>query len=133
MLATMVQGLDPFLRAATDTLISVSQTAAVEVGCLEDFADVIASHVSYHYSRSAHASDPEILIDQHILMRINIHISEHIAENILIEHLAALVHTSPSHFACTLRKAPVPHSFSSDDGGADARQIDAVFEPGAAR
>ncbi|WP_429260627.1 hypothetical protein [Paraburkholderia sp. GAS334] len=77
----------------------------MEVGCLEDFADVIASHVSYHYSRSAHASDPEILIDQHILMRINIHISEHIAENIQVEHLAALVHTSPSHFACTFKKA----------------------------
>lgn len=99
------QAWDPFLRAAADTLILLSQTAAVEVGCLDAFVDAIALHISYHYSRNAHASDPEIPIDQQKLMRINIYISEHIAENIQVEHLAALVHMSPSHFARTFKKA----------------------------
>jgi AraC family transcriptional regulator len=99
------QAWDPFLRSAADTLISLSQTAAVEVGCLEAFADAIALHVSFHYSRNAHASDPEVSIDQQKLARINIYISEHIAENIQVGHLAALVHMSQSHFARAFKKA----------------------------
>jgi AraC-like DNA-binding protein len=99
------QAWDPFLRAAADTLISLSQTAAVEAVCLEAFADAIALHVSYHYSRNAHASDPEVPIEQQKLARIDIYISEHIAESIRVEHLAALVHMSPSHFARAFKKA----------------------------
>jgi AraC family transcriptional regulator len=99
------QAWDPFLRAAADTLISLSQTAAVEVGCLEAFADAIALHISYHYSRNTHASDPEVPIEQQKLARIDIYISEHITENIRVEHLAALVHMSPSHFARAFKKA----------------------------
>ncbi|QYD67020.1 AraC family transcriptional regulator [Paraburkholderia edwinii] len=98
------QAWDPFLRAAADTLMSLSQTAAVDAGCLESFADAIALHVSYHYSRNARASDPEVPIDQQKLARINIYIAEHIAENIQVEHLAALVHMSQSHFARAFKK-----------------------------
>jgi AraC family transcriptional regulator len=99
------QAWDPFLRGAADTLISLSQTATAETSCLEAFADAIALHVSYRYSRSAHASDPEVPLDQQKLARINIYITEHIAENIQVEHLAALVHMSQSHFARAFKKA----------------------------
>jgi hypothetical protein len=123
------QAWDPFLRAAADTLISLSQTAAVEVGCLEAFADAIALHVSYHYSRNAHASAPEIPIDQQKLMRINIYI----AENIQVEHLAAGAYESVALRACIQESHRFPTSFSSDDGAPDARQMDAVFESVSAR
>jgi AraC family transcriptional regulator len=99
------QAWDPYLRAAAGTLISLAQTAAVDVDCLDAFADAIALHVSYHYSRNAHASDPETPIDEQKLMRINIYISEHLAENIQVEQLAALVHMSSSHFARAFKKA----------------------------
>src|SRR5258706_8121995 len=99
------QAWDPFLREAASTLMSLAQTAVVESDCLDAFADAIALHVSYHYSRDVHASDRETPLTQQKLVLINAFISEHIAENIQVEQLAALVHMSPSHFARAFKKA----------------------------
>jgi transcriptional regulator GlxA family with amidase domain len=99
------QAWDPFLRAAADTLAALSRTPTAEAGCLESVADVIALYVSYRYSRNAHASDPEVAIDLQKLARINLYIAEHLSESIQVEHLAALVHMSKSHFARAFKKA----------------------------
>ncbi|MGF6853775.1 helix-turn-helix transcriptional regulator [Paraburkholderia sp. CI3] len=98
------QAWDPFLREAASTLILLAQTAFVEAGCLDGFADAIALHVSYHYSRDVHARVREAPLSQLKLMLINAFISEHIAENIQVEQLAARVHMSPSHFAHAFKK-----------------------------
>ena len=83
----------------------LAQTAVADVGCLDTFADAIALHVAYHYSRNVYASAREAPLSQQKLLLINAFISEHIAENIQVEQLAARVHMSPSHFARAFKKA----------------------------
>jgi AraC-like DNA-binding protein len=99
------QAWDPFLREAASTLMLLAQMAVVDVGCLDAFADAIALHVSYHYTRDVYARAREAPLSQQKLMLINVFISEHIAENIQVEQLAARVHMSPSHFARAFKKA----------------------------
>lgn len=104
-LALWIQAWDPFLREAASTLMSLAQTAVVEAACLDAFTDAIAVHVSYHYSRDIHARASEAALSQQELVLISAFISEHIAENIQVEQLAARVHMSPSHFARAFKKA----------------------------
>jgi transcriptional regulator GlxA family with amidase domain len=83
----------------------LAQTAVADVACLDAFADAIALHVTYHYTHDVFARAREAPLSQQKLMLINVFISEHIAENIQVEQLAARVHMSPSHFARAFKKA----------------------------
>lgn len=104
-LVLWLQAWDPFLREAASTLMLLAQTAVVDVGCLDVFADAITLHVAYHYTRDVSARAREAPLSQQKLLLINAFISEHIAENIQVEQLAARVHMSPSHFARAFKQA----------------------------
>jgi AraC family transcriptional regulator len=90
---------DPFLREAADTLTALHAGRSPEPMCLAAFADVFALHLARRYGHSTGTHDAGTRLTQSKLSAVNHFIHEHIAENIRIEDLAALVHTSPSHFA----------------------------------
>jgi transcriptional regulator GlxA family with amidase domain len=73
--------------------------------CLAAFAEVFALHLARRYGRNADKCDAGTSLTQPKLSVVEHFIREHIAESIQIEHLAALVHMSPSHFARAFKNA----------------------------
>jgi AraC family transcriptional regulator len=96
---------DPFLREAADTLTALHVGRSPDPMCLAAFAEVFALHLARRYGRNADKCDAGTSLTQPKLSVVEHFIREHIAESIQIEHLAALVHMSPSHFARAFKNA----------------------------
>lgn len=96
---------DPFLREAAVTLIALHVGGSPDPMCLTAFADVFALHLALRYGHNADKCDAGTSLSQPKLSVVEHFIREHIAESIQIEHLAALVHMSPSHFARAFKNA----------------------------
>ncbi|SOE87233.1 transcriptional regulator, AraC family [Burkholderia sp. YR290] len=91
---------DPFLREAADTLDALHHHAEfIDAACADAFADVISVHIALHYGHCAGASEPDMHLTRQMLTRIDAFVHEHIAETILVERLALLVHMGASNFA----------------------------------
>jgi len=90
---------DPFLREAVDTLGALHNADLVDAACADAFADVISVHIALRYGRGAGAAEPDTPLTRQMLTRIHVFVHEHIAETILVEQLAVLVHMSASNFA----------------------------------
>ncbi|CAG9253498.1 Transcriptional regulator, AraC family [Paraburkholderia caribensis] len=96
---------DPFLREAVDTLGALHDADLIDAACADAFADVISVHIVLRYGHCAGAAEPDTLLTRQMLTRIQVFIHEHIAENILVEQLAVLVHMSASNFAHVFKTA----------------------------
>lgn len=96
---------DPFLREAGDTLAALHASSSPNPRCLAAFAEVFALHLVHRYGHTADTSDTGTSLTQSKLTVVEGFIHEHIADNIQIEDLAALLHMSPSHFARVFKKA----------------------------
>jgi AraC-like DNA-binding protein len=96
---------DPFLREAAGTLTVLRSGNRFDPVCLASYADVIALHLACRYGRNADMGDAGTSLSQTKLSVVERFIHEHIAENIQIEHLAALLHMSASHFARAFKNA----------------------------
>jgi len=96
---------DPFLREAVDTLGALHDANLIDTACADAFADVISVHIALRYGHCAGAAEPDTLLTRQMLTRIQVFIHEHIAENILVEQLAVLVHMSASNFAHVFKTA----------------------------
>ncbi|WP_028208273.1 AraC family transcriptional regulator [Paraburkholderia nodosa] len=90
---------DPFLREAVDTLGALHDADLIDAACADAFADVISVHIALRYGHCAGAAEPDTLFTRQMLTRIQVFVHEHIAENILVDQLAVLVHMSASNFA----------------------------------
>ena len=93
------QAWDPFMREAADTLTAIHASSYPAPSILAAFADVFALHLMHRYGLTADTHDAGNSLSQSRLSVVEHFIHEHIADNILIEDLAALLHMSPSHFA----------------------------------
>jgi AraC family transcriptional regulator len=96
---------DPFLREAADTLTALHVGRSPNPKCLAAFADIFALHLARRYGHNADKCDAGTSLTQPKLSVVEHFIREHFAESIQIEHLAALVHMSPSHFARAFKNA----------------------------
>jgi len=96
---------DPFLREAAYTLSALYSGRSPDPICLAAFGDVIALHLACRYGRPADPRDTGTTLTHAKLSVVERFIHEHIAEHIQIEHLAALVHMSSSHFARAFKNA----------------------------
>jgi AraC-like DNA-binding protein len=96
---------DPFLREAADTLAALHAGRNPDPICLAAFGDVFALHLARRYGHNADTCDAGTSLTQPKLSVVEHFIREHIAENIPIEQLAALLHMSPSHFARAFKNA----------------------------
>jgi len=96
---------DPFLREAADTLTALHAGRSPDPLCLAAFADVFALHLARRYGHNADTRDAGTSLTQPQLSVVEHFIHEHIAETILIEQLAALLHMSASHFARAFKNA----------------------------
>ncbi len=90
---------DPFLREAADTLGALHHAELIDAACADAFADVISVHIALHYGHCAGAAEPDMPLTRQMLTRIQAFVHEHIAETILVEQLALLVHMGASNFA----------------------------------
>src|SRR3984885_11265403 len=90
---------DPFLREAADTLAALHHADLIDAACADAFADVISVRVALRYGHCAGAAEPDMPLTRRMLTRIQAFVDEHIAETILVEQLAVLVHISASNFA----------------------------------
>lgn len=90
---------DPFLREAVDTLGALHSADLIDAACADAFADVISVHIALRYGHCAGAAEPDKPLTRQMLTRIQVFVHEHIAETILVEQLAVLVHMSASTFA----------------------------------
>lgn len=96
---------DPFLREAGSTLTALHASSSPDVGCLTAFADVFALHLMQRYGHVADTRDTGTSLTPSKLSVVEHFIHEHIADNIQIEDLAALLHMSPSHFSRAFKNA----------------------------
>jgi AraC family transcriptional regulator len=90
---------DPFLREAADTLAALHHADLIDAVCADAFADVISVHIALRYGHCTGAAEPDMPVTRQMLTRIQAFVHEHIAEPILVEQLAVLVHMSTSNFA----------------------------------
>jgi len=104
---------DPFLREAANTLSALHSGRSPDPLCLAAFGDVIALHLARRYGRHADPHDTGTTLNHAKLSVVEHFIHEHLSENIQIEHLAALVHMSSSHFARSFKNATghAPHFY----------------------
>lgn len=104
---------DPFLREAADILITLHANIGPDPMCFAAFADVISLHLACRYGRNADTREAGTSLSQSKVSVVELFIHEHIAENIQVEHLAALLHMSPSHFAHAFKNATglAPHFY----------------------
>jgi AraC family transcriptional regulator len=104
---------DPFLRETVDTLGALHNADLIDAACADAFADVISVHIALRYGRCAGAAEPDTPLTRQMLTRIRVFIHEHIAETILVEQLAVLVHMSASNFARVFKAATgnAPHLY----------------------
>lgn len=96
---------DPFLREAVDTLGALHNADLIDAACADAFADVVSVHIALRYGHCAGAAEPDTPLTRQMLTRIQVFVHEHIAETILVEHLAVLVHMSASNFARVFKAA----------------------------
>lgn len=96
---------DPFLREAGDTLTALHASSWPDPSCLAAFADVFSLHLVHRYGHTANTSGAATSLRHAKLSVVEHFIHEHIADNIQIEDLAALLHMSPSHFARAFKNA----------------------------
>ena len=96
---------DPFLRETVDTLGALHNADLIDAACADAFADVISMHIALRYGHCAGSAQPDTPLTRRMLTRIHLFIHEHIAEAILVEQLAALVHMSASNFARVFKTA----------------------------
>ncbi|SEJ84664.1 helix-turn-helix transcriptional regulator [Achromobacter sp. NFACC18-2] len=104
---------DPFLRETADILTALHSGISPDPVCLAAFADVISLHLARRYGRHNDANEAGTSLSQLKLSAVEHFIHEHIAENIPIERLAALVNMSASHFAHAFKNATglTPHFY----------------------
>ncbi|WP_245253610.1 helix-turn-helix domain-containing protein [Paraburkholderia sp. LEh10] len=96
---------DPFLRETVDTLGALHNADLFDAACADAFADVISVHIALRYGNCTGAAEPDTPLTRQMLTRIQIFVHEHIAETILVEQLAVLVHMSASNFAHVFKTA----------------------------
>jgi AraC family transcriptional regulator len=96
---------DPFLRETVDTLGALHNADLIDAACADAFADVISVHIALRYGHCAGAAEPDTPLTRQMLTRIRVFVHEHIAETILVEQLAVLVHMSASNFARVFKAA----------------------------
>ncbi|MFM0087157.1 AraC family transcriptional regulator [Paraburkholderia sediminicola] len=96
---------DPFLREAADTLAALHHADLIDAACADAFADVVSVHIALRYGHCAGAAEPDMPLTRQMLTRIEVFVHEHIAETILVEQLAVLVHMSASNFARVFKTA----------------------------
>ena len=96
---------DPYLRETVDTLSALQSAGLVDATCADAFADVVSVHIALRYGHCAGAAEPDTPLTRQMLTRIQVFVHEHIAENILVEQLAVLVHMSASNFAHVFKTA----------------------------
>ncbi|MBB3259795.1 AraC-like DNA-binding protein [Paraburkholderia bannensis] len=96
---------DPFLREAVDTLCALHSANLIDAACADAFADVISVHIALRYGHCAGVAEPDAPRTRQMLTRIELFVHEHIAESILVEQLAVLVHMSASNFARVFKAA----------------------------
>lgn len=96
---------DPFVREAADTLAALHHADLIDAACADAFADVVSVHIALRYGHCAGAAEPDMPLTRQMLTRIQVFVHEHIAETILVEHLAVLVHMSASNFARVFKTA----------------------------
>ena len=96
---------DPFLRETVDTLGALHNAGLIDAACANAFADVISVHIALRYGHFAGAAEPDTPLTRQMLTRIQVFVHEHIAETILVEQLAVLVHMSASNFAHVFKTA----------------------------
>ncbi|PZR48921.1 AraC family transcriptional regulator [Paraburkholderia fungorum] len=96
---------DPFLREAADTLAALHHADLIDAACADAFADVISVHIALRRGHCAGAAEPDMPLTRQLLTRIEAFVHEHIAETILVEQLAVLVHMSASNFARVFKTA----------------------------
>ncbi|CAD6554864.1 hypothetical protein LMG28727_05785 [Paraburkholderia kirstenboschensis] len=96
---------DPFLREAADTLGALDHADLIDAACADAFADVISVHIALRYGHCAGAVEPGMPITRQMLARIQAFVHDNIAETILVEQLAVLVHMSASKFARVFKTA----------------------------
>ncbi|MFM0624468.1 AraC family transcriptional regulator [Paraburkholderia xenovorans] len=104
---------DPFLREAADTLAALHHADLIDAACDDAFADVISVHIALRYGHCAGAAEPVMPLTRQMLTRIRAFVHEHIAETILVEQLAVLVHMGASNFARAFKTATgtAPHRY----------------------
>lgn len=104
---------DPFLREAADMLAALHSGITPDPVCLAAFADVLSLHLASRYGCDADTHEVGTSLSQPKLSVVEHFIHEHIAENIPIERLAALVYMSASHFAHAFKRATglTPHFY----------------------
>ncbi|MEM5460284.1 AraC family transcriptional regulator [Paraburkholderia phytofirmans] len=104
---------DPFLREAADTLGALHHAEIIDPVCADAFADVISVHIALRHGHCAGAAEPDIPLTHQMLTRIQAFVHEHIAEPILVEQLALLVHMGASNFARAFKRVTgrPPHRY----------------------
>jgi transcriptional regulator GlxA family with amidase domain len=88
-----------------DTLGALQNAGLIDPACADAFADVISVHIALRYGHCAGAVELDTPLTRHMLTRIQVFVHEHIAETILVEQLAVLVHMSASNFARAFKTA----------------------------
>lgn len=96
---------DPFLSEAAETLTALHHADLIDTACADAFADVISVHIAVRYGHCAGSAGPALPLTRQMLTRIEAFVHEHIAETILVEQLAVLVHMSASNFARVFKTA----------------------------
>jgi len=96
---------DPFLREVADTLSGLHRTELIDPACDDAFADVISVHIALRYRHCAGETGRHLPLTRQMLARIHAFVHEHIAETILVEQLAVVVHMSASNFARVFKTA----------------------------
>ncbi|WP_345815194.1 AraC family transcriptional regulator [Paraburkholderia sp. PREW-6R] len=96
---------DPFLSETAETLNALLHADLIDAACADAFADVVSVHIAVRYGHCAGAAGPPLPLTRQRLTRIEAFVREHIAETILVEHLAVLVHMSASNFARAFKMA----------------------------
>jgi len=96
-----------------DTLDALQNAGLIDAACADVFADVISVHIALRYGHCAASADPHTPLTRQMLTRIEVFVHEHIAETILVEQLAVLVHMSASNFARVFKTATgtPPHMY----------------------
>lgn len=107
-----VTAWDPFLREVADKISTLHAGTKPDPECFVAFAAVISLHLAARYGRAGTHEEGAAL--SHLKLGVvEDFIDKHIAENIPVERLAAVVHMSPSHFAHAFKNATglTPHLY----------------------
>ena len=104
---------DPFLRELVNTLFREFRRDGIPgAAYLESLAGVLAIHLAENYC-STHVLPFHSGLSPHRLKTVQAFIEDHLSEALRVEHLAAVVHMSPFHFARMFKKSTgkAPHAY----------------------